>query len=302
MELKTLKSMMEEPIYSSLDEVFDKADLTEVEREAFVRNKSYCEYWLLRSKRGYHRSFDSEETNFIKRLARVINCLESDLVSGDKKQKIKELFGVGQPVHRVYKTKNGCRSTQNSPILENTYFELVILSFFVERGYNVELVKSSEPGKRIPKFIVSLNSSKLSVEAKKVNVDSIMDNIFGDSFIDGIDHCRSQAEQEKGYKRIKSQIEKRYEDAMDKYKHINPSEQYIIFMSVYYNNSHIGIPAINFLNSLQSHWADQELNGFAGLVIPEDKQTIFIQNNQCSKDLLHELSSLRIEDFHNYVP
>ncbi len=80
--------MMEEPIYSSLDEVFEKADLTKVEREAFIRNKSYCEYWLLRSKRGYHLSFNSEEANFIKQLARVINCLESDLVLGDKKQKI----------------------------------------------------------------------------------------------------------------------------------------------------------------------------------------------------------------------
>ncbi len=67
----------------------------------------------------------------------------------------------------------------------------------MESGYNVELAKVSEPGKRIPEFVVSLNSSKLSVEAKKVNNDSILDNIFGDSFIDGIDHRRSQSERKR---------------------------------------------------------------------------------------------------------
>lgn len=278
------------------------ADLTEVEREAFLRNKKYCEYWLLRSKRGYHQSFNPALPNFIKRLARVINHLESDSVTGDKKQKIKEMFSVGSPVHRVYKTKSGCRATQNSPILENTYFELLILSFLVEQGIEIELVKSRGTGKRIPEFVASMGGLKLSVEAKQIEIDSLLDNIFGDSFTDDNYSRRSKTEQEKGYERIKAQIEKRYESAISKYKHINEDENYIVFMSIYYSLSFIGTPAINFLNSLQSSWAGQSLVKFAGLVIPEEKQTYFIKNQECNQQVLREVNRLNFENFHNYIP
>lgn len=294
--------MMEKPIYLSLSELFDMADLTEVERDAFLRNKKHCEYWLLRSKRGYHQSFNPALPNFIKRLARVINHLESDSVTGDKKQKIKEMFSVGSPVHRVYKTKNGCRATQNSPILENTYFELLILSFLVEQGIEIELVKFRGTGKRIPEFVASMGGLKLSVEAKQIEIDSLLDNIFGDSFTDDNYSRRSKAEQEKGYERIKAQIEKRYESAIAKYKHISEDENYIVFMSIYYNLSFIGTPAINFLNSLQSSWAGQGLVKFAGLVIPEEKQTYFIKNQECNQEVLREVNRLNFDNFHNYVP
>lgn len=192
MDAENFQTMMEEPIYSSLVELFDKAELSEREKQAFLRNKKYCEYWLLRSKRGYHQSLNPEKPNFIKKLARVINHLESDLVTGAKKQKIKEMFAPRSPIHKVTKTEISCRSEQNSPILENTYFELLILSFFVERGFNIELIRNKEYGTRIPEFIASKNGIKLSVEAKNLNVDNIMNNIFGDSFEDGIDHHRTQ--------------------------------------------------------------------------------------------------------------
>lgn len=157
---------MEKPIYSSLYELFDKAELSEIEKQAFLRNKKYCEYWLLRSKRGYHQSNDSKKPNFIKKLARVINHLESDSVKeGAKTQKIKEMFGYGKnnisPIHKVtpiepdtnLNVESGCCSRKNSSILENTYFELLILSFFVEHGFEIELLSNKEKGKRIPEFI-----------------------------------------------------------------------------------------------------------------------------------------------------
>lgn len=294
--------MMESPIYSSLNELFDMANLTEVEKEAFLRNKKYCEYWLLRSKRGYHQSFTPSLPNFIKRIARVINHLESDSVSGDKKQKIKEMFSVGSTVHRVFKTKTGCRSKQNSPILENTYFELLILSFLVEQSFEIELVKSRGTGRRIPEFVATNGALKLSVEAKQIEIDSLLDNIFGDSFTDDNFSSRSIAEQAKGYEKAKFQIEKRYESAISKYKHINEDENYIVFMSIYNNFSLIGSPAINYLNSLQTSWIGQNLVKFVGLVIPDEKQTFFIKNKECNQVVLREVNRLNFERFHEYVP
>lgn len=302
MDINSLKILMEKPTYSSLSELFDMAELTEVEKEAFIRNKKYCEYWLLRSKRGCHQSFNSDFPNFIKRLARVINHLESDSVTGDKKQKIKEMFGAGSPVHRVYKTKNGCRATQNSPILESTYFELLILSFFVAQGFKVELIKSRGTGKRIPEFVASKNGLKFSVEAKQIEIDSLLDNIFGDAFTDSNYSHRTKPDQEKSCERIKAQIEKRYESAIEKYKDINEDENYIVFMSIYYNLSFIGTPAINFLNSIQSSWAGQNLASFVGLVLAEEKQTLFMKNQECNQEALCEVNRLNIECFHKFVP
>lgn len=302
MDADTFQIMIEEPIYTSLVELFAKAELSEIERQAFLRNKKYCEYWLLRSKRGYHQSFNPEKPNFIKKLARVINHLKSDLVKGAKKQKIKEMFAPRSPIHKVTQTEVSCRSERNSSILENTYFELLILSFFVERGFEIELKSNKEHGKRIPEFIASKNGINLSVEAKNLNVDNIMNNIFGNSFEDGIDHHRTQYEQVKGYEKIKSQIEKRYKDAMDKYNHINSDEQYIVFMSIYFNNHFIGKPAINYINSLQEKWIGHELRNFVGLVIPEEQQTLFIKNYDSHENVVHKLTAYGLEEFHTYVP
>lgn len=302
MDKASLERMMESPNYSSIDELFDKAELNDVERDAFVRNRKYCEYWLLRSKRMCHQSFNPDLPNFIKRLARVLNYLESNAVRGEKKQKIKEMFGMGSPVHRVYSTKNGCRSTQNSQILENTYFELLILSFLVERGFEIEMIKSREAGKRIPEFIASRDGLKLAGEAKNLDVDSLLDNIFGDSFIDGFDHRRTEEEREKGYQKIKSQIEKRYEDAIGKFHYINNDEKYIVFMSIYYDNRHIGNPAINYIDSIQSTWSGNNMQNFLGLVIPQYDQTIFIENTDSDHKILSALHDIGIQEFHNFVP
>ncbi|MFT5719990.1 MAG: hypothetical protein ACI9W6_000279 [Motiliproteus sp.] len=299
MDLVSLKIDLEKPLYSSLEEIFEKANLNEAEKGVFLRNIKYCEYWLLRSKAGCHQSFSEDTPNFIKRLAAVIYHLESDLVKGEKKKKIKDLFGYGSPIHRVYKTKNGVRSTQNSPTVENTYFELLILSFFIRNGFCIEMLKPRSTGQKNPEFIAIKDGVKISVEAKNLNIDSILDNMHGDVFVDGINHKRSEAEREKGYEKIKKQIQKNYNNAMSKYVDTDISENYIVFMYIYYNNNLIGLPAVSYLNSLQASWDSVNYERFLGLVIPEGERTIYI--NHLSADHIF-LESLDIINFHNYVP
>lgn len=302
MDIESLKESSERKLYSSLDEVFQKADLTLPERDAFIRNQKYCEYWLLRSKAGYHQSFAPSHTNFIKRLAAVITHLESSSVKGNKKQKIKELFGYGSPIHRVYKTKNGLRTTQNSPTLDNTYFELKILSFFIDMGFKIELIKAKIKGKKIPEFVATKDDVKMSVEAKNLNIDSILDNIFGDSFIDGIDYRRTRAENDKGLEAIRSQIQRNYENAIGKYEHTNHNEHFIIFMHIYDSLNHIGTPAIDYLNSLQASWSKGKYDNFLGIVIPERDKTVLIYNKHGNPDAFSLLGKAELSDFHNYVP
>lgn len=129
-----------------------------------------------------------------------------------------------------------------------------------------------------------------------------MDNIFGDSFKGDIDYHRTESEQEEGYENVKKQIENRYEDAIDKYNYINSDEQYIIFMSIYFNNHFIGRPAINYINYLHEKWIGQEFRNFVGLVIPEDEQTLFIKNQNADENIVKKLSKYGLEEFHEYVP
>ena len=302
MDLESLKENSERKLYSSLDEIFQKADLTQAEKDVFLRNQKYCEYWLLRSKSGHHQCFVPGRTNFIKRLAAVIRHLESDSVKGDKKQKIKELFGYRSPIHRVYKTKNGFRTTQNSPTLENTYFELEIMSFFIDAGFKIELIKTKSEGQKIPEFIAIKDDLRISVEAKNLNIDSVLDNFFGDSFIDGFNHQRTQAEKDRGFEGVRSQIQRNYENAIGKYGHINPGEHYIIFMCIYDDLSCIGFPAGDYLKSLQASWNKGEYDNFLGIVIPESDKTVFIRNVHGNPDAFSLLAKSGLGDFHSYVP
>jgi len=300
MDIKSLEISMEQPIYSSLGEIFEKAGLTEDEKGAYLRNKQYCEYWLLRSKRGYHQSFD-DSPNFIQRLARVIICLESDLVEGNKKQKLKELFG-NAPVHKVYKAKNGVRSTQKSSSIQDTYFELLILSFFVNHGFRIELIKSKKHGQRIPEFFAIQGDIKLAVEAKNIDIDKILDSILGDVFIEGIDHVQTKVEKEKGYTKIKAQIENNYRNAIGKFEHLNSAEQYIIFMSIHCPVNVLGALTRDYFNQLQGQWAALKYENFLGVIVLEDNKTVFFKNPNCRSEANGILENLGITDFHKFQP
>lgn len=89
---------------------------------------------------------------------------------------------------------------------------------------------------------------------------------------------------------------------MDKYNHINSDEQYIIFMSIYFNNHFIGKPAINYINSLQEKWVEHKLRNFVGLVIPEEQRTLFIKNQEADENIALKLTDYGLKEFHTYVP
>ena len=130
----------------------------------------------------------------------------------------------------------------------------------------------------------------------------MLDKIFGDYFAVGFDYYMTEEEKEDGYKKIKSQIKKRYDDALDKHKYINKDEIYLIFMNIHPNNNIIGEPAKIFFNELQSCWNTQVYDNFLGLIIPEYKKTIFIDNKKANHNAILLLENIGIENFHLYTP
>ena len=311
MDKDTWLTALEKPIYSSLEEIFTKANLTGLEKKVYLDYMGICEYWLLRSKSMYHRSFDQNTPNFIKQLARVVYFLMSDQVTGKKKRKLQELFAKGSNIHRVYHThngkevsedsplKNGTRVTQNSSILQNTFFELLILSFFVTNGFKVELRHSKKAGQKIPEFTAIKNNYKISVEAKKPDIDSTLDNIFGDSFTDT--KIETRDDRKNGFEKIKSQIKQNYDNAIEKLVDIEPNEKYLIFISLY-NLKRIGQPTQDYFNSLPETWKQQKYKNFLGLVIEDGERTYFLRNRNYNLETLNLLDQIGINSFHNYTP
>ncbi|WP_319481524.1 hypothetical protein [uncultured Draconibacterium sp.] len=298
MELSKFKKDSERQIHKSFNELFDKAKLSQKERDIYYRYRDYCEYWLLRSKLQYSQS---EGQNFLKRLAIVLINLQSKNVSGPKDSVVKQMFG-DKSVHRCYPTKNGLRSTKNSNIIENTYFELEILSFFLLNNFDIQLANDNIKGKKIPEFKAELNGAIINIEAKQLDVEKIMDNIFGDGFTSGINSKLSEKELDSGYKRIFSQFERNYSSAISKYLEIEPGEYFIIFLSAYYRIDYLGKYAINFLNDLPKQWTDNNYNNLVGIVIPDSEKTYFIQNRLCDNSIIETLLELGINDFHKYIP
>ncbi len=206
MDLKQFKKEREQPIYSNLSDLYDTASLNLEERAIFDKYKNTCEYWLLRSKRPASYSFN-KHPSFIQCLARVLINLQSKKVTGKKEQLVKEMFG-DKKIHRVYPTKNGVRSTISSNKVFNTFFELKIMSFFLEHNFEIVLSNATIKGVKIPEFVAKKGSLHINVEAKYLDIDKVLDHIYGDTFIEGIDFKATQETRDIGDKKTQSSIEK----------------------------------------------------------------------------------------------
>lgn len=297
MDINEFARDIEKPIFSSLEELFDIAKLSPEEREIFLKHKKYCEFWLLRSKN--HSASWEGRPNFIQNLARVLINLQLSRVTGPKDHYVKEMFS-DKKIHRVYKTRNGIRSTSNSNRVFNTYFELEIMSFFLENGFDIELSKSKKNGEKIPEFVATKSGFKLNVEAKKLDIDSIDNNIFGDVFIDGFGHKQTDEDLKKGYQKIQEAFERNYINAMKKYEDIPNDEYFILFFSTYIKISYMGKPTVDFINNLPCRWRGKKYKKFVGIVLPDMYKTYLVENKKSDVDINNNISNLG--EFNNYLP
>lgn len=298
MNLKEFTKNIEKPIYKNLEELYDIAELNFIEREIFNKYKKECEYWLLRSKKQFSENIN-DSTNFIKNLAQVLINLQSPKVTGQKNNLIKEMFG-DKKVHRCYETKNGLRSTINSNKIFNTYFELRIMSFFLENNFDIKLSNSKEKGIKIPEFVASKKEFHLNVEAKQLDVDKIMDHIFGSIFINGIGYKYTKHERERGYEAIKATVKRNYDNALQKFDVIPKNEYFILFFSANYSISVMGKAVVDYLNNISSEWKNSKYNNLLGIIVEDQDNTYFFRNDNSNLNLENYLSG--ISNFHTYTP
>ena len=292
---------MEEPIHNSLDELFDKANLTKNERSIFFKYKKSAN-WLLRSKTQFYEPFFPKDTNFIKRLAILLLNLHSSNVTGAKVQFAKQMFSDKQ-THNISenKTKNKITSRKNSNIIINTYFELDILSFFLKNNYTIQLASDKIKGQKIPEFTANKDGVKINVEAKKLEYDILTDNILGDRLTYGIHYKFSKEEIDKGLKRVLGQFKGSYDKAILKY--LETKEDYfIIFLSTYYRVDYMGKYTVDFINSLRKEWKDKNYDRLIGIVLPDSTRTYFIKNEICDVNAIKLVEKMGINYYHNYSP
>lgn len=302
MDTNEFKDSMERQIHKSLNELFKIASLNKNEQEIFLKYKVDCEYWLLRSKHQYSKTFGGGNTNFIKLLAIVLIILQSDKVFGAKDQLVKKMF-ADNSVHRfIPKKGGGIRSTKNSNNIFNTYYELEILSYFLKYDFNIHLASGKIKGKKIPEFVAQKNDIRINVEAKSLDADSVANSIFGDVFVTGFGYKLTNVEREKGYIRIRDQLKRNYESAIGKYFEIKTNEHFIVFIDTNFLIQAMGRPSINYIDGLKDEWKEGKFNTFIGLVIHDVDKTYFIKNNNCKQSVINLIEEMDILQFHKYIP
>lgn len=300
MEKKELLKNMEKPHFKTIEEVFDNSDLTEDEKNIFKRYEKYCKYWLLRIKADLLKSSYQHEDSFLKKIAICLIKLHSENVFGSKKIFVKEMFG-NKKVHRVYKTANGgVRSTINSNIISNKYFELDILSYFIDNDFQIYLAESKEIGQKIPEFKALKNNISINVEAKRLDQEKIMDNIFGDRMTFGIDYNFSKEEIDKGLKRIKEQFYRNFNSALIKMNSVPNDEYFLVFIYVYYRLDFTGKYLIDYLNNITKELT--KYKNLVGLVIPDSEKTYYFKNPLCQIEIEDMLNNYSLDYYHSYKP
>lgn len=300
MNKKDLIENVEKPLYHTIEEVFENSDLSEEEKSIFREYEKYCKYWLLRIKNDQLRSIYQNEKSFLKKIAIALIKLHSKNVIGSKSNFIKEMFG-DKAVHRVYETKNGgLRSTINSNIIANKYFELDILSYFIDNGFKVLLSESKFEGQKIPEFKAIKNDISINVEAKRLDQEKVMDNIFGDRMVYGIDYKFTDKEKDKGFKRIESQFSRNLLSAFSKMENVPKDEFYLIFIYVYYRVDYAGKYIIDYINNVSEELS--KYSNLLGLVIPDSNNTYHIKNPSCKLDYEKLFSKHSMNLYHLYTP
>lgn len=299
MDIERFKEDIEKPIFASLEDVFQEAGLNEEEKSVYIKYKKYCKYWLLRAKRNNIDNWGQGGDNFITKLARALIVLDSDRVEGSKTSFVKVMFS-DKTVHRVIETKNGVRSTKNSVIVATKFFELDILSYFVFNGFKIFLIESQKSGQKIPEFKAVKDGITINVEAKKLDQDSVMNNIFGDGMIEKIGYKHTKEKLDEGYKRIERQFARNYEDAIGKLSDIENGEYYIIFMYAYYRVDYTGKYLVSYINNLYSDMSSYK--NLIGVVIPDTLRTYFLKNITCNIELERYLTEYPIGNYNIFSP
>lgn len=263
MNVDSWKEELEKQHYKSLDVLFDEMELTDSERNVFFKYKR-CHYWLLRSMPFSNRF---GEINPLKQLAVLMLNLHSKRVSGSINDYIKRMF-PRRGAYFVKSVKNGYRFSFIHHDLEHLSFELKIMSFLLERGFEIFLCEG--PGVK-PEFEVVKGACRFFVEAKKMDTEAVLDNIFGDSFVEVKPKRRTKEDLDKGYRRIKKTLEKIYEEAKRKLKGLDETDQLLLIIDPSYSFKRMGPYAKQYLESLPNKWVKEQETQILGVIIDDSR-------------------------------
>ena len=185
---------MEEPIWASVEALYEHAGLSHDEVAALEKYRSRVEYSLLRWDRL--AAIDIDGPSFLRRIAGYLRWLNSEMVVGPDGQEparhtfVREMFR-GSTVHkweqeeieRILESGEVDKGvlahyTARSTALIDKYSELEVLAFFCANGFEVEFPAASGPGKK-PEFYVAAEPHRIGVEVKNLDSATAQRHIFG---------------------------------------------------------------------------------------------------------------------------
>ena len=150
----------------TFDEILLRGGLSSTQKNVLQANQRYLEDVLRLRGGGWTVAINGPP--FIRRLADLLIIFEGPLVAGRKKRFIKRMFGAHAKPHARRRRKGVVTLGASSAELWTTLFELTLVGFFVEQGFNVTL-EPELPNGKVPEFRADRGTDTLYVEAKSVS-------------------------------------------------------------------------------------------------------------------------------------
>lgn len=219
-------------------------------------------------------------------LAGYLRFLNSAAVRGadgnepPRRSFVKEMFGDtkvhGVTVKSVSRklesgdTEEGTsmRSSAWSTIFWDKLAELQVLAFFCANGYEVEF-PAGNSGSKKPEFFIQVRQTALGVEVKNLDVDAVLDRIYGDfdSTIAFMHNAGPESETSfvgpGDYHGIVGMIERQYGKAVQKFS----DAPGLVFIFVPLDRGQLGRYLDEYIAALFSEWNNGDDCGVVGLVL-----------------------------------
>ncbi len=291
---------LEDPIWESLEAVYERAKLSPEEAAALDEYRNVTEYFLLRAKIPMVTGIQGP--SLIRQVAGLLRFLNGPCVCGaDGRQAprqsfVKEMFR-DRPVHMHVETRptrrgesgeleqgRGVRFRARSTAFWDKLAELRVLAFLCVNGYRVEFPSSNAEGQQ-PEFFIRASDAPVGVEVKNLDSDAVLDRIFG-----GFDHEPS-LEASDGFngpddrEGIVGMIQSQYENAAAKFRE-GPAGIIVVFVPI--DRSAIDEYLDPWLTALRTSWQEGS-SPRVGLLVLATHGTVEVLANSAHQELLDHL-------------
>jgi len=179
---KWLSEIKENQSKLTLSEIYDLALLTEIEKKEIDKYKDILAPKLFDNANSWlASSYEIRKHNHIKKIAGIlVKCSNGNLV-GDIRCFLKIMFSDAMDYSYRLKSDGFTLGPKSNQFFD-IFFELILIDFFLERNYKIDLAKTKLSNGKKAEFWIEDTTLGTYIEAKNVNSDKLDHIIYSKEF------------------------------------------------------------------------------------------------------------------------